>query len=61
MAEITFTGSKKLSTISYQFWEAFPYLRLRFYPSEKKASFDDGTAKPYHNEEFLNKKVGLTC
>jgi len=57
MAEITFTGSKKLGTVSGEFWKAFPYLRLRFYPAEKKESFDNGTAKPYHNEEFLNKKV----
>jgi len=57
MAEITFTGSKKLGTVAGEFWNSFPYLRLRFYPSEKKEAFDKGTAIPYHHEDFLNKKV----
>ena len=60
MAEITFTGSKKLGTVSGEFWNSFPYLRLRFYPSEKKEAFDKGTATPYHHEDFLNKKV-IVC
>jgi hypothetical protein len=57
MAEITTNGNKKLGTLSGEFWKSFPYLRLRFYPSEKKESFDNGTATPYHFEEFLTKKI----
>jgi hypothetical protein len=57
MAEITLTGNKKLASVAGEFWRAFPHLRLRFYPSEKKEAFDKGTAKPYHFEEFLQKKV----
>ena len=57
MAEIKFTGSKKLGTVSGEFWKSFPHLRLRFYPAEYKVSFDNGTASPFNNEEFLSKKV----
>ncbi len=57
MADITFTGNKKLLSVAGEFWREFPYLRLRFYPAEKKALFDAGTAKPYYFEDFLQKKV----
>lgn len=38
MAEITFTGNKQLKTIAREWSKKFPYLYLRFYNAEGKAS-----------------------
>jgi len=60
--EITTTGSKKIKTLSKQFNEKFPYLRLNLHPSSSKQNVAEGKRiTPLDYEKTLSavrEKVG---